>query len=411
MKSSPRFLGLFMHRIKSPGALLVLSLLPFALPVAEAAVLPASVALGPVKVEPTLSVEAGWVDNLFRSPSSEKSTWQSILAPSVRAWMENGPNQYSLTYELEDFRYASSSEDNATDQRIGLDLKHEFNVRNGLHIDGFYYDGHSQRGTGPSEGTAVLQFDRPVEYTQGDLGATYSLGSGLGRARAEFEVRGGQYEFQNFRDITRAYDRDQSSYRAAAYWTLSPRVELSLEGRQLNMNYEHEFADEASRDSNDRTWLVGVEWAMSARFVGTVQVGGFERDFDDSSRSTTSGARWDARLAWHPRSYSLVQLSTRRFGQETTTVGSFVDTRESSVSWRHDWSARTTTNLRLDVANDDYTDSSREDDRATAQIDLTRSLDRWLELGVGYRFEERDSSLTGYDYRRNEVFLRVDVSL
>ena len=49
------------------------------------AVDPANLQAGPVYFTPTLAVEGGYVDNLFRSAKNEKDTWQTVITPRLEA--------------------------------------------------------------------------------------------------------------------------------------------------------------------------------------------------------------------------------------------------------------------------------------------------------------------------------------
>ena len=42
---------------------------------------------------------------------------------------------------------------------------------------------------------------------------------------------------------------------------------------------------------------------------------------------------------------------------------------------------------------------------------IDRPFKRWLDLGVGWRYEDRDSDLDAYSYERNSLFLRARISL
>ncbi|MFK8046804.1 MAG: hypothetical protein AB8B81_00080, partial [Halioglobus sp.] len=125
------------------------------------AVEPANIQAGPLYIVPTLDVKSGYVDNLFRSRSDEKSTWTSEVTPKMQAWLQSGVNTYSLAYQVVDYRYENSGRDNYTDQQVNLDLHHEFNAKHQLDVFGEYYDGHEKRGTGLTDGFGGL-VDAPV---------------------------------------------------------------------------------------------------------------------------------------------------------------------------------------------------------------------------------------------------------
>ena len=153
------------------------------------AIEPRNVQAGPFYIAPTLDVAARYVDNLFRLDEDKKSTWVTEYTPKLLTWLQDGNNTYSLSYQLEDSHYASSHDDDFTDHRANLDLHHEFNVRNVLNINGEYYDGHEERGTGLTEGEIAELIDEPVEYESNRIGGDYTYGNRLSRGRLELAAR------------------------------------------------------------------------------------------------------------------------------------------------------------------------------------------------------------------------------
>ena len=55
--------------------------------------------------------------------------------------------------------------------------------------------------------------------------------------------------------------------------------------------------------------------------------------------------------------------------------------------------------------------SSREEDNYGAEVRYNFSARRWLDLGAGYRYEDRNSDLDFYSYTENVFFLDARLSL
>lgn len=88
-----------------------------------------------------------------------------------------------------------------------------------------------------------------------------------------------------------------------------------------------------------------------------------------------------------------------------------METQEYQVGWNHGWNGITTSNLSVLYAEDEYEDFDRKDDRTEVQFRITRSLDRWLDVGAGYRYEERDSDIRAFEYDLNVFFVDIELSL
>lgn len=397
-------------RLALPGALL-------ALPMAVWAVEPADFKLGPVYVAPTLDVETRYVDNVLRTPSSlEYSSWVLDTLPKVQAWLQSGVNTYSLSYQLQDFRYSSSKDDDFTDHQVNLDINHQFNGRNRLELHALYFDGHEERGTGLAEGRLAEGADRPVELQKTRFEGIYTYGGRDTRGRLDLGYRYYEPDYQNFRAFTRFRDRDEDTFFSTFYWRVRPRTDLLAEVRYTDVSYDEvRRADRlGSYDSDEYSYFLGVKWEATAKTSGSLRLGWYDREFDNGLRADEDGFSWEVDVDYKLRSYSVLNLGTRRFSQETNGIGDFIDTQEYSLAWDHDWSGRASTHVKVLYADDDYQSSGfarRDDDRWFGEARYTYKLRRWLDLGGGYRYEDRDSNAINLDYTRNAYFIEATLSL
>ena len=381
------------------------------------AIEPRNLRAGPVYIAPTLKVSARYVDNLFRLDNDEKNTWVTEYTPKLLTWLQDGTNTYSLSYQLEDSHYASSHDDDFTDHRANLDMHHEFNIRNVVNVSGEYYDGHEERGTGLSEGEISQIIDEPVEYESTRFGGDYTYGNRLSRGRLELAARTVSYEYKNFRNFTRFRDRDADTYSATFFWKIGSRTDALLEARAINNDYDRDDSlnPAGSLDSDEMHYLLGLTWDATARTTGSVKMGAYDREYDSSGRSDDDGFQWEVDVTWKPRTYSSINLITRRVSQETNGLGDFIDTSEYAVAWDHNWTLRSKTRVSFLFGDDDYSGTGRSDDRFKLEAGFSHEMRRWLDLGFGYRFEKRDSNARlldeSLDYTQNMFFVEAKLSL
>lgn len=384
-------------------------------PAGASAVEPADIRLGPIYLAPTLDTEARYEDNLFRTEKNEKDTWVAEVAPRIQAWVQNGPNTYSLGYKLTNSTYASSHADDFTDHLVNLDLHHEFNARNVANVFGEYYDGHEERGTGLSEGGISRLIDKPVEYDRATLGGDYTFGSRESRGRLKLAAKTDTYEYQNFRHFTQYRDRDQDTLSGIFFWQVAAKTDLVFEVRAITNEYDATNPDDAfgTYDSEELLYLGGLSWDATATISGIIKLGVYDRQYDSSFRRDDDGFSWEVDLQYKPRTYSKFDFSTRRFSQETNGLGNSINTDEYSADWRHDWNSRSRTAVSLLYANDDYTgdNTQRDDERFAAEASYKLAVRRWFDLGLGYRYENRDSNLHNFSYSQNVYFISADFSL
>jgi hypothetical protein len=373
---------------------------------------PANLQLGPVYVTPTLDTRLEYVDNLFRTPDDKKETGLSVLKPRVQAWLESGLNTYSFAYTLEDFRYFDSSDDDYTDHRFNIDIHHEFNAKNVLNLYGEFFDSHEERGTGLSEGVADL-IDSPVEFERKTAGTDYTFGNLQSNGRLKLAAKYRDTLYQNFRQDTQYRDYDQYGLDGTFYWKVASKTDVLAEVRYQEIRYD--LVDPLRRggsfDSDEYNYLLGVSWQPTAKTSGSVKLGFFERSYESLEREDDDGFSWEVDVYYKPRTYSVVNLASRRFSQETNGLGDAVNTAETSLKWDHDWSSQSSTALTGLYQTDDFRGSERKDKVWGAEASYKYAMRRWLDLGVGYRYEDRNSDFDLYDYDRNKVFISADFSL
>jgi hypothetical protein len=368
---------------------------------AAQAIEPAHAEWGWLNLTPTVDAELYYTDNLFRNQSNSKSTWGTIITPRLQAWLQNGLSTYSLTYEAQDFRYRSSSDDNFTDQRVSLDLHQVFNRSNSLKLFAKYFDMHEMRGTGLTEGDAGELIDKPVQFDYDAIGGEYTLGHESSIGMLEVEAKAESLQYTNFRAATQFRDRDADTLRSTFYYRTGPRTQVltEVDGTVTNL------------DNVESLYLLGLAWEASAKTSGEIKVGTFDRSYKSAGAEDSDGFHWQITANWQPRTYSNLGFSTRRIARETNGIGEYIDTGEVALEWSHAWSSQYQTKLHLLKAKDDYKGSSRQDNRnhATARVDY--KMRRWLEFGSGYRYEKRSSNTDSYSYNRSVFFVDLNLSL
>ena len=374
---------------------------------------PANLQFGPLYFTPTLDLEAYYTDNLWLTDTQEKNTWVGVITPRLQTWLQNGASDYSLTFELEDSTYASSDDDDYTDYTATVDVHQVFNARNRLNLYGEYYDGHEKRGTGFIEGELSLITDKPIEYERSTFGGDYTYGSKTSRGRLKVAAESVDFDYQNYRDFTRFFDRTEDALAGTLFWKVAPRTDALVEARAINNDYDDEDPSDpaGTHTSDELNYLLGVAWEATGRTSGHVKLGMYDRDYDSGAREDEDGFLWEVGVRYQPRTYSTLDLNTRRYYQETNGLGDGINTRALNLGWGHSWNQRSSTHLNFGYMNDDYEGGDREDDTYDLEARYDYGFRRWVDLSAGYRYQYRDSDLNFFDYSGNIFFLEARMGL
>jgi len=255
--------------------------------------------------------------------------------------------------------------------------------------------------------------DEPVELERAVFGGDYTYGSDTSDGRLRLAAEGVDHDFQNLDEITHYRNRDAYSLRGTFFWRVGQRSELLLEARYIDTEYDR--ADprdsDGALDSEEVIYYAGVKWVATAKTTGSLRLGVFDRSYDSPQREDDDGFSWEAKIMYQLRTYSRFTLESSRYFSESNGFGDGVDTNRSVLSWDHNWDGRSSTVLSVSYGEEDYTASPREDERYGVEASYHYAMRRWLDLGLGYRYEDRESDLDTFNYERNEFFVEATLSL
>jgi polysaccharide biosynthesis protein VpsM len=356
------------------------------------------------KLSPELTVKESHDDNLTNQAGGEIDTFVTTVTPHLTYELKNNKNRFTADYLLEAATHNSSHNDDYIDQTVsgGYEYTPTSKISAGLDVE--YYKGHDPRGTGAAEGTGAVQqgFDRYHHYKI-EANAAYGAESAKGR----FEIDAGHIEkdYENNRATTAVRDREDHYGSARLFYRVMPKTRLLLEGRVTEYKYDRDAAGTASLDSTTSRGLLGVTWDTTFKTTGTAQIGYIRKDFDANSRKDGEDLTWEVGVEWKPKSYSTFNLNTSRDFTETNGAGNFTSTDAISFSYNHEWSKRISTSLSIDYSEDsfDQDTTGRSDDKFKFAASVDYEMRRWLSLGAGYTYDERDSTINSFDYKRNIV--------
>lgn len=394
------------------GAITGLGMLALAPPQAGA-VDAAAIELGAVDVYPSLGLSERYIDNYFWSESNEQDTWVSMALPRVDAVLDGGNQKYTLTYRGELGRVHSFQRSDYSDHQVLGLAELDFTSRLRAELLGEYLQDHDELGTERTEAATVLSDIEPDEWHAQRGGG--KLRYGAPGASGQIELAGAYTSktYDNNRAVTRFRDRDDLATSGTFYWRVMPKTRALFEARQVDIEYDQDAPGVPTLDSRIRSYFVGATWEATGRTTGAVRLGQTDRNYDSGARNDSKDFAWEIGVTWEPRTYSVFELLTARTPHETnnglTDDGYLQD--EYALLWTHEWRPRVKTLTTLRYAEDDYESFGREDDTTAASAEVRYALRRWLDLGVGYAYDQRDSNFRVFEHERHMFLLTLTGSL
>lgn len=389
---------------------------------------PQAVDLGPVKFVPTLGVTQIYDDNIFRQPDDEVNSWITRVKPQMQFLAQQDANVIALTYMGDYGSYSNGSEDNYDDHTISVDGSLEANDKNRFKLAGNFAKLHDNRGTGGSEGIIANSRAEPDEYDATGYSLDYHFGSEGAFLGVELSAGETNMEYQNNRTETQFRDRENSSFGMKVSGLLAPKTKAFMQISRRDISYETtpQLRDVqgqiisvvpgvplfgASLNSEELNILVGAEWEATGRTKGMIKVGRMNKDFESIDRNDSSFINWEASVLWAPRTYSYMMFTASKAPQETNGTGNFIKMSSYSVNWTHDWSDYVHTSVDVGLGNDTFENDPRQDDRESFAVSLNYDFDTWVNIGMGYSYDRRDSNTNRFDFARSQLMFSLNMSL
>lgn len=371
--------------------------------------------LGPVTAYPSVNLSLEQNDNLYLTPDNKTSALIWTLTPGLRLATNRaaGAFNYGLTLGGGLGKFSNSpsgSADNFTDLNLGgyADFALGTRLRTGLTANAI--SGHDPRGSTNDPFTPT-----PNHYRQLSTAAKVSYGAPGAQGRLEFDLGNIKRTYTNNRESTAVNDRNTDDYGVTFFWRVAPKTEVLIQGRHSKIDYSLAPGSPTpagtpyvSADSTDNRLLIGVKWEATAKTTGIFRFGRGKKDFADPSRSGGSNTTWEGTIRWSPLTYSIVDVSLVRGANETTGgYGDYILNTTSGVKWSHQWSSRTSTDVRASYMTESYQGLSipRNDNTQTYGANLNYRMRRWLTAGGGYTHTIRDSGQNQFEYKRNVFML------
>ncbi|MFT6085188.1 MAG: hypothetical protein ACJAWT_000226 [Glaciecola sp.] len=373
----------------------------------------ASIEFGSFDVTPTLDFGFRYDDNVIRSNANKINSWSQIVSPQVVMLDSFGSSQVRVGYRLRNEQFFSSSQDNYTDHFFNAAVDFELNSRHRLDIGIDYTDGHEDRGTGFSIGRAET-LATPDKFKQSEFDILYSYGAfnADGRLDINFNIINRDYDLNTPQYLIR--DRGFTTVGGTFFYRIGAVTDATFDVIYRDVNYKFDLDTSSPLDSEQISYLVGLKWEATAETAGFAKIGYQEKNFDSPLREDFDGIDWAAGIIWEPTKYSTVEITTNNDTNETNGEGNFIRGRDYAVEWRHEWLGRLRSSASYTWGTDRYEGQSsestfdiREDDLVRFRASLYYQFRRWMNIEVGYIYDQRDSNRTVIEYDRNQFIINA----
>lgn len=369
----------------------------------------AGIHLGPFNITPYVSASCAYTDNTFLSDRDEKADFYYSVLPGIKVNVRPiGGHGFYLNYDMDYAQYDTYGEADylvqSADAALDLDLPKELRLKLGDKI---------VSGADPPD----FEGDRtaPYIYNIGQVEASYTFFDRVGLGVNYAHELKDYYEH----DVDEIDNFDTNTVGGDLRLRILARTFMLLEYAYSATDYRK---DRAGVDNNYSHRInSGIAWDITAKTRGAVRGGYIVKEYYALDR-TDDTLYVSADISHELTSRTILTLSGIRSVFDTSEADNNIRYSSSylsnqvTASLQHTY-RKLTGSIGGDYIYDRYlyddlgAGEKRKDHvwRGWAGIDY--QMQRWIKLGVKYRYANLDSNFDNEDYVENLVSLFVTLSL
>ncbi|PIW26839.1 MAG: hypothetical protein COW30_12730 [Rhodospirillales bacterium CG15_BIG_FIL_POST_REV_8_21_14_020_66_15] len=367
---------------------------------------PIGVRLGGFFLYPSVGVVERYHSNIFFTDSGAEDDFITVLSPSLVLKSNWNNHALNLFADSDIGFYASNSDENYQDAKIGFDGRLDI-LRDAKLTGGFTFERAHEDRSSPDQTSAA----EPVTFLRYHPKAAFI--KRFNRLSTQFGADLIVYDYDDASTSGGATlnmdDRNRHELQGTARvgYEIAPRYEAFVRGSVNDRRYTDDIDDSGfERDSHGWEVAGGLAFDLSGVTSGNLFAGYLTQEFDDPAFSSINGVSFGGDLTWNPTRLTTVTFQASRTVEETTlsgAAGALVSDIRASVD--HELRRNIILSADLRYRNYDYENISRDDDVIGAGFGGTYLVNRHARLRLRYGFAKRESNTSGADYDAHTVLI------
>lgn len=369
---------------------------------------PQGIRLGGFTLMPSLSVSAGYDDNIFATQRDTVGSATVSIRPSLQLSRQSPGNSVSLLADGLIQRYANAARANY--EQFGFKGDGAFDLSSGLAIrTGAHYDRRAEpRGTSGD----VAPSGNPTVYY--NPGATVRLLAGTGPLQLQAGAMFDRFDYNSIRIGDTRIDqsfRNRNNYGgdAQAGIEVGPGIVTFVSGAYDRQHYDQR-GDATIANSRGYSVLGGVDFRITKLVRGRVGVGYLWRHYSGGF-SALRGLNYDASLVWNVTTLFALTAKAAKTIEESPSIGGS-GIIANSFGMTGDWELirKIIISAKLDYVREKYRAISRIDHRFEPSIVFHYLAGRYLSLDAGYSYRRQSGgSILSRKYTDNVLTAGITI--
>lgn len=386
-------------------------------------------------VHPYLTVTGNYTDNLFNSENNKESEFYTVISPGI--WfalpaskqpflrlntLNTAPGgldasrmgakydrrlQAYAHYRADIREHSDFSEENRVDQRGEVLFRYNFRGGLSLQVDDIYEQNQDPYSTGDSQGREIDKFQSNLLHLQID----YEIGPRL-MARGDYSRY--MLDYSNVGNAFR--ERDDDAFSLYLFYRMLPKTSVFLLYEHIEIDYDWDILP----DSKEQHYYGGLQWDMTAKSSGRFMLGYGEKDMSGSDDGNDGELLGEIQLdhRFTPKTAAYLR-ATRRTNETDVEGANYIVTHRVQLGVRQRLTAKLRGSCDFFYLRDSYQgtviidnlQAKRVDDYYGAGLALGYAPLRWMNITIGYRYKERTSNFSQYDYQSNTFYLTLAAAI
>ncbi|MEN6542650.1 outer membrane beta-barrel protein [Parvibaculum sp.] len=357
---------------------------------------------GSFMILPKVDVTETYNDNIYATDTNTESDFITAVSPSIRVQSLWSRHALGLQTGLSKYWYGSNATEDRLDWNVGangrLDVLRDTNITGEVG----YRQAHEDRGSANSPTSAA----EPVEYNL--FNSSLGLFQRFNRVTARLTGTLDQYSYKDVALIgggmldESARDRKEYGGGLRLAYDISPDTNVYAEGKLNKRSYD--VSVPVDRNSNGYEAVIGSEFKLSRLAQGEIYAGYQRQTYDAAYYSATSGLAYGAKVNWFVTPLTTVRLSAASMIEESIDpAASGYLSQKVGVGIDHELLRNLILSGDVSYENDDFGDTSRQDDVTSVLFGASYLLNNFFAVGINYGIVDRNSNVSGADYQQNQV--------
>ena len=358
--------------------------------------------IGSFRVLPVLAVENTYNDNIFVSSATEEGDYVVSIIPALGIESTWERHFVSLGVFGKIDRYATFSAENS--EEYGVAATGRFDLSGGSSVVTELNLGRTTIGRANTENTGRTDPEQ-LDFLNFD----FSYRHEFSRFRLDIDPFVGVRDYVESQDADR--DRIQYGGSPRIWYRFSPALSVFVEPGIKVIDYDQKVDDTGvERSSLTLQGFVGARFDFSSLITGKISVGAVHLDFDEPSFDafTTVGVR--GTVSWHVTPLTRVDARVVRRVSPTITAGA---SSKIQTSGRIGISHALRTDILFSIEGtyfrEEFKQLGRDDDNYRIRVGAEYLFNKFVSVGLGYRFRIRDSNVPVEDFTRNVFTLAIEL--